>query len=771
MIIKQRTKHIATAMLAILCITSLGLASVLAQTATTTADPVNPLEPVPTSTPVPGGDDGIGEIGPLGITSELETARNAVWNALLNDSDNPLSVALHSVQVLLSGVMEIDGEEVLYIGVDEEDYEDDEKMNALKKELEERFPDIPVYIQATEGVHLQQSAEPLMFKSEPRKAIPDNADQQSVESTINIPTRSGELSTQVIDDIQVTVDITHDYIGDLKVDLVTPGGAVVVLHNRIGGNTRNINRTYNTQLDGLVGTNMSGNWKLRVGDYTYSNTGTLNAWSIKVKTRNRGATGAASTVIFSDDFASGLGKWTVQANHNDTGWRATVHTEGDAIYGFTTSNIVAEAEECDAVCVITTTAPINLTNYDKAYLSFDRWVDNSIDIHEYLRVEVSNDGGTTYRQLDEWTISDSESSDKWNHEEYILTNADLRSTNFKVRFTTKQSSPSEQTAVDNVLLSSVPNDGIATTVKQDNCAGAEGRSGNISIMGGDRIFSEIIDGDNTKIICSTLTVGGVHTRDGRRGFVMSAHAIDPENLRATKGLIAGELDSEGDGKRFLGKVSGMPFVWKENLKGDSEKESVILADAAFVEEPYSNDCLHLVREEAAAVVPAPGGTSSKKDLCFGYEYVERVEAKRIRGERGSLYTVTGVEVPVAGDRIRVSGAAQGEIAGSTISSGRVIGDLLFTNGASGVHSYVFVYTGSLTQDGDSGAPVYTEPNAENEVEIVGLHVGTMKHPAREVVLGVFNAWRDVAKTLNLAPLDANETEEEEEEGEEDDDQE
>ncbi len=78
-------------------------------------------------------------------------------------------------------------------------------------------------------------------------------------------------------DTQVKVDITHSYIGDLKVDLIAPDGSVYVLHNRSGGSANNIDKTYTVDLSGE---SLNGTWDLRVKDNGKGDTGTLNSWSV-----------------------------------------------------------------------------------------------------------------------------------------------------------------------------------------------------------------------------------------------------------------------------------------------------------------------------------------------------------------------------------------------------------------------------------------------------------------------------------------------------------
>ncbi len=46
-----------------------------------------------------------------------------------------------------------------------------------------------------------------------------------------------------IQSLKVGVDITHPFIGDLKVELTSPAGTTVVLHNRAGGSQDNIQKS------------------------------------------------------------------------------------------------------------------------------------------------------------------------------------------------------------------------------------------------------------------------------------------------------------------------------------------------------------------------------------------------------------------------------------------------------------------------------------------------------------------------------------------------
>lgn len=100
------------------------------------------------------------------------------------------------------------------------------------------------------------------------------ADLTTVESAIAVSGRSGNAPAST----PVTVDITHTWKGDLKVDLVAPDGSVYVLSNYAGGSTDNIKQTFTVNLSSEA---LNGNWKLRVNDKSKGDTGRLNSWSIK----------------------------------------------------------------------------------------------------------------------------------------------------------------------------------------------------------------------------------------------------------------------------------------------------------------------------------------------------------------------------------------------------------------------------------------------------------------------------------------------------------
>ena len=85
----------------------------------------------------------------------------------------------------------------------------------------------------------------------------------------------------------MSVDIAHSWIGDLRVSLVSPANAEVLLHNASGGSAKNLVRTFtvaNTPgLATLVGKPSAGAWRLKVVDGAAQDQGKLNSWRVLIK--------------------------------------------------------------------------------------------------------------------------------------------------------------------------------------------------------------------------------------------------------------------------------------------------------------------------------------------------------------------------------------------------------------------------------------------------------------------------------------------------------
>lgn len=109
--------------------------------------------------------------------------------------------------------------------------------------------------------------------------IPD-FDPQGATSTIQI----GDTGT--VRDIQVSVTITHTYMGDLEISLVSPIGQTVLLQSRTLGNKQNLQVTYTLQttplLRRMLNQSVQGRWQLRIVDQALGDTGTLTGWQLSL---------------------------------------------------------------------------------------------------------------------------------------------------------------------------------------------------------------------------------------------------------------------------------------------------------------------------------------------------------------------------------------------------------------------------------------------------------------------------------------------------------
>jgi subtilisin-like proprotein convertase family protein len=90
-----------------------------------------------------------------------------------------------------------------------------------------------------------------------------------------------------INDLRIAVDISHTYIGDLRVDLIAPNGTAVALHNNTGGSANDLVKTYSVDefpaLRTLLGKPIGGTWQLRVRDTFGFDVGRLNRWRIMAR--------------------------------------------------------------------------------------------------------------------------------------------------------------------------------------------------------------------------------------------------------------------------------------------------------------------------------------------------------------------------------------------------------------------------------------------------------------------------------------------------------
>jgi Zn-dependent metalloprotease/subtilisin-like proprotein convertase family protein len=113
----------------------------------------------------------------------------------------------------------------------------------------------------------------------PEQPIPDNS-PQGVAGAISVEESGTILHADV------TVDISHTWVGDLQLILIDPSGSEMVLHDRSGSSRHDLKKTYSTRTDDvlrqLVGAAMQGDWTLQVSDLAAQDTGILHGWKMEI---------------------------------------------------------------------------------------------------------------------------------------------------------------------------------------------------------------------------------------------------------------------------------------------------------------------------------------------------------------------------------------------------------------------------------------------------------------------------------------------------------
>lgn len=108
-----------------------------------------------------------------------------------------------------------------------------------------------------------------VFENTTAVAIPDNG--AAVTSTVNVTGVTGNAPST----LQVGVDITHTWRGDLVVDLVAPDGSTYRLKNSSSSDSAdNVVATYTVNASSEVA---NGAWKLKVQDVAAQDTGRINS--------------------------------------------------------------------------------------------------------------------------------------------------------------------------------------------------------------------------------------------------------------------------------------------------------------------------------------------------------------------------------------------------------------------------------------------------------------------------------------------------------------
>ncbi|MGK9170770.1 S8 family serine peptidase [Inquilinus limosus] len=170
----------------------------------------------------------------------------------------------------------------------------------------------------------------------PGLAIPDGS-STGVTTTLTIATGIE------IDRVEVTLNISHTWIGDLVIVLTSPDGTNSILVNRPGlsenaadGSSQdNINFTFGTVQH--WGESGQGTWTLAIRDLVSGDTGILNSWSLRLY---GDAASANDTYVYTDEFAT-LGTDAARRTLTDGSGADTIN--GAALTGTAVINLLSGA--------------------------------------------------------------------------------------------------------------------------------------------------------------------------------------------------------------------------------------------------------------------------------------------------------------------------------------------------------------------------------------------------------------------------------------------
>ena len=108
----------------------------------------------------------------------------------------------------------------------------------------------------------------------PMVLIPDN-DSFGVTSTI-----VADSLCAVVESVEIRVDITHGFRGDIRLELTAPSGDSVVVLAPSNDPTPDINQVFSVDIAG--GEDAGGAWALNVSDPVDVFAGTFDRWSIGI---------------------------------------------------------------------------------------------------------------------------------------------------------------------------------------------------------------------------------------------------------------------------------------------------------------------------------------------------------------------------------------------------------------------------------------------------------------------------------------------------------
>ena len=741
-------------------------------------------------------------------TMDLPAVTDIVWASILQTAqkDNEIAEMLNDVPVLLSGILEIHGKDHLYLGI-ERSYHNTHGSTNIAELLNKKFPGVPIYIEASDGVQTQAAKQEerttifsenfengltewtsLAFFSEGWLAHKENnnttARAQScawgcvlnTKQTINLEnydevtltferwTKNSSLAVQINnetikqytgDSTQKTETITIDSRNNARISFVATGDTAAVDNITITGTRAQEEIIEITQLTASTTTPTTGSTITLTATIT-GNTATtqtlqfyrhrsptndpttggtrLSTSTVEIRNPNESIT---KTITTTTPTVTETTRYYYYACIDDT------CSEPATIQVQPTSQEPETPEDTTVTITSITATPTNPESGTPVTMQFTVQNNGTTTLNPktvlvYQHRSPTNNPTTGARIVQSATTETLNPNESTTKTITIIAPTVTETTRYYYYYACIDDTCSEPATVLHVQLP-------PPEPPYEDCWGAPNRR---VPMGGDKVIrgvpsihaswyaswqthvggDEVTDDEVTEVApfadgCTTITLGGLETNDGTRGFVMSGHGADkdktpfqtPDDTYFSRDWDEYSFDHDRGGhpiKSVLGKVFKMPRIRTEGVA------KYLIADAAFIAYPQSDTlgCSVTWRYE-------------NKTYCFDTgqgEYTETVVPLTIRGRGNNVYRVVGSQQSTKGLEVNLTGAVTGvHEEGLQVTAVKfLVQDL-----SSRYYFYVGVVSNSTGLDetigGDSGSPIYTVPDEDGTVRIVGVHHGVI----------------------------------------------
>ncbi|MGB3210078.1 MAG: S8 family serine peptidase [Desulforhopalus sp.] len=248
----------------------------------------------------------------------------------------------------------------------------------------------------------------LRFESNPDVAIPDNQ-PVGIADTVFV-NRSGSIET-----VQVEVDITHPYRGDLNLTLVSPQGTAVSLFGRTApflDGTENLVARFTDEnvpaLAAFSGESANGNWSLQVADLAAVDVGKLNNWILTLGFSTRQTEWyVAPGLAIPDNNATGI---TSELNVNTGGVLRNISVSIDITHTFRGDlSVAVESPSGNEVSLKSVDSSDGIHDFRQIFTTTDTpelrvFIDRNNDIRGIWKLHIRDNLSDDVGKLNSWSL-------------------------------------------------------------------------------------------------------------------------------------------------------------------------------------------------------------------------------------------------------------------------------------------------------------------------------------------------------------------------------